>query len=139
MLKRFTPPPFISACLAAFWTLLICYLMLSPGSGTVADDVSQAFGGTEFSDSLGHAALAFIETLLLCAAFRPHFTPGRRALWAATAFTLALTASLECAQRWIPDRSASPLDIAVNALGIALAVALVHLAAACSSHPVDPA
>ena len=138
MLKRITSPTVLTGCLAALWTLLICYLMLSPGSGTVADDVSQAFGGTELSDSLGHAALAFIETLLLSAAFRPLFS-GRRALWAAAAFTLALTAALELSQRWIPDRSASPLDVAVNALGVALCVAFVYLSGFYAGRPANPA
>jgi hypothetical protein len=55
-----------------FWSLtlilrlsLITFLILSPGKHSTADDISNFFGGTEFSDWCGHiiwfTSLAFFE------------------------------------------------------------------------------
>mgnify|MGYP001306595942 CR=1 FL=1 len=122
--------------LAALWTVILCFLMLSPGSGTVADDVSRAFGGTEFSDALGHTALAFVQTFLLARALA---TPARtrRALWIASALTLLLLFSLEIAQVWIPDRGASLLDASANAIGVGLCAAAVIVSVAVANRTED--
>ena len=122
--------------LAALWTLVLCFLMLSPGSGTVADDVSRAFGGTEFSDALGHTALAFVQTLLLSRALATSVSM-RRALWMASALTLLLLISLEVAQIWIPDRGASLLDASANAVGVGLCAAAVIVSTAAASRAED--
>ena len=104
--------------LFVLWTLLLCYLMLSPSKGTVRS-ISLFFGGTEWTDAMGHVVLIFIETALAYNLLR-HYVSLHRALRYACWGTLVLGLSLETAQIWIPSRGASLLDASAALLGVGL-------------------
>lgn len=109
--------------MAVGWSLFTAVMMLSPGSRSAASDLSAAFGGSEWTDYLGHIALTMIETALL-ANLLSRYLPLRAALLMAALPVLVVTSGLEFLQRWVPDRGSSVFDAAANTVGIALGVAL---------------
>ena len=108
--------------MAVGWSLFTIFMMLSPGSQSTASDLSAAFGGSEWTDYLGHIALTMIETALLANLLSRYLRLGR-ALMAALPVLVA-TSGLEFLQRWVPDRGSSVFDAVANAVGIAFGVAL---------------
>ena len=111
--------------MAVGWSLFTAIMMLSPGTQTVASDLSAAAGGSEWTDYLGHVALTLTETLLLVNLLIRYFPQRAALLWSALP-VLAVTALLEFMQRWVPDRGSSVFDAAANAVGIALGVWLAR-------------
>jgi VanZ family protein len=109
--------------MAVGWSLFTVVMMLSPGSQTTASDLSEAFGGHEFTDYLGHVVLTLTETVLMVNLLLRYMPLRPALLWAALP-VFAVTALLEFMQRWVPDRGSSIFDAAANAVGIALGMAL---------------
>ena len=69
----------------------------------------------------------FAEYALLAALWAWALAPalGRRAFAAAAAISILYAASDEFHQSFIPGRDSSPLDLAIDALGVAVAVAVL--------------
>lgn len=106
------------AWLAALaWTVLVCFLMLTPADDNVVEDTSSAFGGTDLTDAVGHVILFAALAGVWFNALRLRWPP-RRAWWITRVGGLALATALELAQTRVPDRGASWLDLGANWLGI---------------------
>ena len=117
--------PFIIWSATLGWTVLLLFLMLSPGEDTAAEEVSGFFGGTELSDAVGHVNLFGVLTALWQRALALHIGK-HRALTAAVAIGLGLGVATELAQLFIPDRGAGLADMLANWIGAALAAAILR-------------
>jgi VanZ family protein len=104
----------------------MCYLLLWPSKGSSVENVSSFFGGTDFTDALGHVALMGIETALLYGLFR-YYAP-RHASRYALGSAMLLGLILEVAQRWIPDRGSTWYDLAANWMGAVMLLVVVSKA-----------
>ncbi|HMM27971.1 MAG TPA: VanZ family protein [Aggregatilineaceae bacterium] len=98
------------------WLALVGFLMLAPGEGSLVEDTSRAFGGTDLTDALGHVVLFGVLAALLAHALSFHLPPDR-ALWLAAAVAITVGTALELAQLLAIERGASLLDLAANWLG----------------------
>src|SRR5258705_12924099 len=105
------------------WILLIAFLMLSPGKHSTADDVSNFFGGTEFSDWCGHVIL-FGPLALLTYRVTSLYRPLPTSLILTLILVMLYGALTEILQQFVPDRGASLIDMLGNWCG-ALAFALI--------------
>ena len=111
----------ISWLLWASWTILLCFLFLSPSEGTAVRDISQFFGGSELTDAIGHVVMIFVETALLYNVFR-YYVGNDTALRYTVSLTLVFGLCAELVQIWIPSRGASLIDICAAFLGVGLFV-----------------
>ena len=109
----------ISWLLWASWTILLCFLFLSPSEGTAVRDISLFFGGSELTDAIGHVVLIFIETVLLYNILR-HYLINDTAVRYAVLATLVFGLCAEFSQHWIPSRGASLIDVCAAFLGVGL-------------------
>ena len=50
--------------LTSVWSILLCFLVLTPSRGTAIHDISVLFGGSKWTDALGHTVLFAIQTCL---------------------------------------------------------------------------
>ena len=116
--------PLLRVAAALGWTALACLLMLLPGKGTVAEDTSNFFGGTDSTDALGHVLLFGGLTVLWYAALGCWLAPAP-ALRVALVLGAAFGLLLEVGQGFVPERGISLLDFTANALGVLVGAALV--------------
>lgn len=116
------PPP-LSWLFWLGWTIILCFLMLSPSDGTVRN-VSMLFGGLEITDAIGHVILIGVDCALLYGVIQ-HYQPSRQALKFAIFFTLLLGIALESAQLWIPSRGSSWIDFVAAGVGVGLAYLVI--------------
>lgn len=116
--------PLLRVAAALGWTALACLLMLLPGKGTVAEDTSNFFGGTDSTDALGHVLLFGGLTVLWYAALSCWLAPAP-ALRVALVLGAAFGLLLEVGQGFVPERGISLLDFTANALGVLVGAALV--------------
>lgn len=81
--------------------------------------------------AIGRIGAHFAEYALLAALWAWALAPvlGRRALAAAAAIALLYAVSDEYHQGFVPGRDADPLDVLIDAAGIAVALSLIHLSA----------
>ena len=84
---------------------------------------------------LAHAGEYLLLTLLWAWALAPAL--GRRALAAAATISLAYAISDEIHQGFVPGRDSNPLDVLVDAVGIAAGVWLVIRRASSKSRALD--
>lgn len=109
--------PYIPKLLSWFgWTLLLCFLLLSPSDGTV-HNLSSLFGGTEVTDAIGHIILIGVECILTYLVML-RYLPLVLAQKLALICTLAFGIFLELAQLFIPSRGASLIDIMAAFIGV---------------------
>lgn len=115
--QKLQTTPYILKLLFWFgWTLLLCFLLLSPSNGTV-HDISSLFGGTEMTDAIGHIILIGVEcmlTYLVMLRYLPHVLAQKLAFIC----TLAFGIFLELAQLLIPSRGTSLIDIIAAFVGV---------------------
>lgn len=111
---------------ALTWTALTLYLMLTPGQGSVTENLSVAFGGSDLTDSLGHVALFGMLTLLWRWALILHVSP-RVAGRLAFGVGVSLGFVSEGVQPLLPDRGLAVLDLLANVVGPSLAMGLARL------------
>lgn len=109
----------ISWLLWALWTILLCFLFLSPSEGTAVRDISLFFGGSELTDAIGHVVMIFIETALLYNVLRQYLA-DELALRYAVGVTLVFGLCAELAQHWVPSRGASLIDVCAAFIGVGL-------------------
>lgn len=98
------------------WTLLLCFLMLSPSDGTV-HTVSSWFGGTEITDAIGHVILVSVDCVLFYGVL-VRYLSAKNSLIVAGIVTLVFAIMLELAQTFIPSRGASLIDIIAAFVGV---------------------
>lgn len=101
------------------WSILMCLLVLTPSKGTAVTDISRFFGGSEFTDAIGHVVLIFVDTALLYNALR-HYILDENALRYATGVTLIFGLCAEFAQIWVPSRGTSLIDVGAAFFGVGL-------------------
>ena len=70
---------------------------------------------------LAHIIEYAVLTLLLIRALDAHHLGRRRVLWMAALLAVAYAVSDEFHQSFVPDRHPSPLDIAIDSIGISAA------------------
>lgn len=115
-MRRIAHSPALGWLAVLAWLALVGFLMLAPGEGSLVEDTSRAFGGTELTDALGHVVLFGVLAALLAHALSFHLPP-ERSLWRAAAVTITLGTALELAQLLAIERGASLLDLAANWIG----------------------
>lgn len=116
--------PVLRWSIALIWTGLILLLMLTPSDQPVVEDTSATFGGTDFTDAVGHVVLFGALALFWWAALtysREYSTAHNLGLGLA----LLLGIALEIAQHWIPERGTSLLDLGANIGGV-FGLALIY-------------
>lgn len=101
--------------LAMVWTMLVLFLMLSPGDSTQVNGPSQSAGGSEVTDALGHVVLFAILTGCWLWATFPTYQAGSVSI-----AIVALGVLLELTQHFVPERGISLLDLSANATGVVL-------------------
>lgn len=105
------------------WTLLLCFLLLSPSDGTV-ETISGLFGGTEITDAIGHVIMMGVECVLMYLVMKHYLSdPLSRKL--ALICTLMFGIFLELAQLWIPSRGTSVIDIIAAFVGVSCAYLMI--------------
>lgn len=120
-MRRIAHSPALGWLAVLAWLALVGFLMLAPGEGSLVENTSRAFGGTDLTDALGHVVLLGTLAALLAHALSFHL-PSDRSLWLAAAIAITIGTALELAQLLAIDRGASLLDLAANWLGPAAAV-----------------
>jgi len=100
---------------AAAGFFLVCFFAFSPRAP-----------GLDFENADKWQHIAAFAALSACAALA--HAPGRAGSLRAGAWMLAFGLLIEAVQRFIPNRSAEWPDVAADALGIVLGLALVALA-----------
>lgn len=105
--------------LTSAWSILLCFLVLTPSRGTAIHDISVLFGGSKWTDALGHTALFAIQTALLYWALAQSMS-GMSALILSVRVLLFFGTVLELAQVLIPARGSSLFDLSANWLGVAI-------------------
>lgn len=124
-MKYVLDQPVLRWGIALAWTGLILILMLTPSDKPVVEDTSATFGGTDYTDAIGHVVLFGTLALLWWAALACH-KPIPTAFYRALGLSLLLGISLEIAQNWVPERGTSLLDLFANASGIACFALVYH-------------
>ena len=116
------PPGRARAWLTA-WTLLLLAGLLWPGQSTSELDPGFLPDLPEGSDKLVHALLFAVETAFL---WRWLDDTGRPSpLLGAVVLAVALGATTEFLQRWVPQRQTEAADLAANLAGIAVSAGAV--------------
>lgn len=116
-------PRILISLLWLTWTIILCFLMLSPSDGTVKS-LSGLFGGKEITDAIGHVILIGADCVLLYLLLS-YFLSQAIAQRSAVIVTLILGIILESAQLWIPSRGASLIDILAAGIGVGLALLFI--------------
>ncbi len=124
LLRGIVRHPLLRVAAALGWTALACLLMLLPGKGSVAEDTSNFFGGTDSTDALGHVLLFGVLAVLWYVALSCWLAPAL-ALRATLVLGAAFGLLLELGQGFIPERGISLLDFTANALGVLAGAALL--------------
>jgi VanZ family protein len=112
---------FIRWPITLLWTAFTVFLALAPSDDTsFVTRLSQASGGTEITDAVGHVMLFGLLTVLWYLPLARRYNHRRVLLWS---IVLALTIGIvtELTQSFVPDRGTSVLDLAANSVGVALA------------------
>ncbi len=118
MIRRLLDQPVLRWGIALAWTGLILILMLTPSDRPVVEDTSATFGGTDYTDAVGHLVLFGTLAVLWWAALACH-RPISTAFYLALSLSLLIGISTEIAQNWVPERGTSLLDLIANTSGIA--------------------
>lgn len=105
------------------WTILLCFLMLSPSDGTV-NTVSSWFGGTEITDAIGHVILVSVDCVLFYSVLIRYLSAKNSLLFAGIV-TLLFAIMLELAQTFIPSRGASLIDIIAAFVGVGCGLVII--------------
>lgn len=114
-------PAFVRWGLTLLWTGGQVLLMLSPsGDGTPISWISRLFGGTDFSDAVGHVLIFAMLALLWQWALRTHVAP-QPARHTALLIAVLLGTATELGQHFVPNRGANLWDLAANLSGAAIA------------------
>lgn len=116
-LHHLTRFPAARTLLLCGWTLWVLYLLLAPGEGSVASDLSVAAGDTPSTDSAGHTLLFALTTGVWYWALR--LRQSARAALTVAVVTAVLIGTLgEWAQQGVAFRTATPDDALANTLGV---------------------
>jgi VanZ family protein len=76
---------------------------------------------------LAHIIVYAVLTFLLIRALDAHHLARRRVLWMAALLALAYAVTDEFHQSFVPNRDPSPLDIAIDSIGISAATLLASV------------
>ncbi len=117
-MRRFANSPVVRWAATLAWIGLILVLMLTPSDRAVVDNTSDAFGGTDLTDAIGHGILYGVLAILWWAALAC-YGEVHKTFWLAMALVAVLGVTLEIAQYWVPERGPSLLDFVANLVGIA--------------------
>ncbi len=104
---------------AAIWMALIFLLSAQPSLPRAPDDMLDIV-----AKKLAHFGEYLILALLICRAMAPIGVPFARASAGAAAFALLYALSDEIHQAFVPGRNPSAADLAVDAIGAAVGIAL---------------
>jgi VanZ family protein len=121
------PPAVVWGLLALGWAVVIWGLLTTdrlPEAPLVTHLLPEVFW--PWQDKLGHAALFFVQALLLERALRERWGMAR-GLVVAIAVCLLLGATTELRQRSLPHRDADVLDFVADAVGTVAATATLAL------------
>jgi hypothetical protein len=122
-------------------TIVICVLLISPGTSWWVEKPSAMLGGTDETDAGGHVVLFTLLAMGWTWALG-HYWVRPRVITVVVAGGVTLAAITELAQLFIPERGSSLIDFGADVLGtligVTLALLIVYVTARNHSSPTPP-